>query len=113
MEDKDQNISLKKISKGDVVEKDLNDFKGLLQTDGYSGYNNMRVDANVTAFGCMAHARSKFADVIKIASTQATGKAHEAMKYFALLYRIGENARVLKLNHDERKSLRQNEAVPF
>jgi transposase len=98
---------------GDVVEKDLNDFKGLLQTDGYSGYNNMRADANVTALGCMAHARRKFADVIKIASTQATGKAHEAMKYFALLYRIEENARVLKLSHDERKSLRQNEAVPI
>lgn len=91
-----------------VVEADLKNFTGLLQTDAYNGYNEMRKKSDVTAFGCMAHSRRKFAEIVKI--SQKPGKAHEALEYFAALYAIEQNAREQKLNFDERKVLREKEA---
>lgn len=42
-------------------EKFLADFKGYLQTDGYSAYSKL---ANVTLVGCFAHARRKFKEAL-------------------------------------------------
>ena len=96
---------------GEVVKSDLKDFKGLLQNDGYSGYNGMREKSEVVPFGCMAHSRRKFAEIAKISKT--VGKAHEALKYFAALYRIENQAREQKLIFEERKKLRQKESAPI
>lgn len=98
---------------GSVAEKDLEAFKGLLQSDGYSGYNDLRKREQNTPFGCMAHARRKFAEVVKIGSVKSTGKAEEAIRYFGLLYEIESNARKQKLTVEERKQLRQSEATPI
>lgn len=97
---------------GHVAETDLKDFKGLLQTDGYGGYNGLREKPGVTALGCITHSRRKFVEVEKIGSSKSTGKAQEALKYFAELYRIEEEARG-KLNFEERKLLRQKESIPL
>ena len=96
----------------EVVNDDLKDFKGLLQTDGYAGYNSMRSKPEIISFGCMAHARRKFVEIIKTASRNS-GKAHEGMKYFTALYRLEQDAHKRKLSFEERKLLRQKEATPI
>ncbi len=42
---------------GDNVNRRLKDYKGLLQTDGYSGYNEQRKKSEVINFGCWDPAR--------------------------------------------------------
>ena len=98
---------------GNVVNEALKGYNGLLQSDGYAGYNNMRAQANIVAFGCMAHARRKFAEVVKAGSKKSLGKAGEALKYIADLYLIEEKARTEKMNYEERKILRQEKAIPI
>ena len=41
----------------------LSGFKGYLQTDGYSAYGRL---TDVTLVGCLAHARRKFTDALKV-----------------------------------------------
>lgn len=40
-------------------------FSGYLQTDGYPGYNSVASKEGITQLGCWAHARRKFADIVK------------------------------------------------
>ena len=95
---------------GKVVADNLKDYQGILQTDGYSGYNLLREKAGVINIGCWAHCRRKFADVVKIAS--GTGKAYEVMKWIAKLYQIESLVRDNKLSFVARKELRQKQAPP-
>jgi len=50
----------------------LSGFKGYLQTDGYSGYGKL---ASVTLVGCLAHARRKFTDALKVLPAEQKDKA--------------------------------------
>lgn len=95
-----------------VVDTELKEFKGLLQSDGYGGYEHQHDRKDIVCFGCLAHARRKFTDVIK-SNPQKTGKAHEGLKYIGLLYQIERNAKALKLDFTERRKLREKEAVPI
>lgn len=102
------------LSRGsDVVNTELQEFSGLLQSDGYAGYSQLRVKPTIIPFGCLTHARRKFAEIVKIATPKSVGKAHEALHYFAELYRIEGNAKELKLSPEERKQLRQRDALPI
>jgi transposase len=96
---------------GSVVTDNLKDYKGILQTDGYGGYNAMRAKEGVVNLGCWAHCRRKFAEVIKISSS--AGKAHEVMKWVNKLYQIEKQAKEQNLSFAERKQLRQNQAPPI
>ena len=42
---------------GDAASAFLGDFKGYVQTDGYSGYNFLDHDDGIHHIGCWAHAR--------------------------------------------------------
>ncbi len=89
----------------------LKDFKGYLQTDAYSGYNFTDHNNDITALGCMAHARRPFAELAKI--TKKTGLALDAIKYFQRLYVIEKYARENHLSHHERHELRQQKHRPY
>ena len=100
--------------RGEVVETDLKKFKGLLQSDGYFGYNQMRKKTDVVGFGCLAHARRKFAEIIKtLPPTTPLSKAQEAIQYFGALYKIEKEAREEELEIDERKKLREKSSLPI
>jgi transposase len=71
---------------GKVVNARLDNYRGILQTDGYSGYNVMRGKEGVVNIGCWAHARRKFKEITKISKTK--GKAHEGLEYIDNLYHI-------------------------
>lgn len=94
---------------GTVVEKRLSDYKGILQSDGYSGYNGLRAENRIINLGCFAHCRRKFAEIIK--TTKNKGKAHEALSYIRKLYTIESDAK--DLGFESRKKLRQEKAKPI
>lgn len=96
-----------------VPDRILGEFAGILQTDGYSGYNVQRTNTSVVSVGCFAHARRKFTDVIKVTTTKISGKAHQGLSFINKLYRIERKARDEKLTHIKRHELRQKEALPI
>lgn len=73
----------------------LKNFKGTLQTDGYSGYNEIVARNGLVRAGCWSHARRKFNDALKSA------KAHAGpmMVLIAKLFRIEA---ALKTRRDKR-----------
>lgn len=93
------------------VNANLKNYQGILQTDGYSGYNAIGEKDGIIRLGCWAHCRRKFAEVIKISST--TGKAHEVVKWIGKLYQIESLAREQNLNFAARRKLRQDQAPPI
>jgi len=68
----------------------LNGFSGYLQTDGYAGYNDVVKTNDMTHLACWAHARRKFADIVKsgVSDSQSKIYAQEAITLIQKLYKI-------------------------
>jgi transposase len=99
---------------GDVPAEFLKDYKGIVQTDGYSGYKFLENNKNITHVGCWAHARRKFIEVTKAAGKNSSpGNAGTALKYISKIYKIEKQAREQNLSPDELYIKRQSEAVPI
>ena len=74
----DNTIVLMKYSsnrKKETAEYIFKGFSGYLQTDGYAGYDIVANREDVTQLGCWAHARRRFADIIKSGASDAKSKA--------------------------------------
>ena len=85
----------------------LGDFNGLLQTDGYAGYNHVGGPKMVHAC-CLAHARRKFVDAVKVnANDQQSARIVALMDE---LFAIDREAREQNLDHAKRDALRQERA---
>ena len=99
---------------GDVAAAFLKDYKGIVQTDGYVGYNFLDTKKEITHVGCWVHARRKFKDVTKAAGnkTNSSGNAGTALKYISKLYKIEKEARANGLSPDQLYEQRQSQAVP-
>lgn len=90
-------------------QKMLNNFKGHLQTDGYSAYGTFEGHKDITLLACMAHARRKFDEALKSDKALASyflGKVQE-------LYAIERQCREAEFSNEERKAIRQEKAVPI
>jgi len=91
----------------------LKGFDGILQVDGYAGYNRLTRsdraggDPVVLAY-CWAHARRKLYDLAEKSSSQI---ANEGLKQIAELYRI--EAEIRGKSPDERLAVRQDRSVPI
>lgn len=96
---------------GSVPERILGNFKGFLQTDGFSGYNSVVTKNNIAHVGCMAHARRKFVAIVK--ATTKTGAAHYAVAVIAKLYRIEQEIKEKNLDILAIKDYRQQYAKPI
>lgn len=94
------------------AEEFLSGFTGYLQSDAYSGYNFANKDNGIVRVGCMAHARRKFADIIKISKT-TNGLANEAVKFFKALYKIEKEARDGNLSSRDRLDVRKEKSTPI
>lgn len=96
-----------------VVEKRLATYTGLLQTDGYTGYQGLRAQVErIVGLGCLTHARRKFDEAFKVAP-DPEGIAAQALQRLQPLYEL--EARMRKAGYDFklRKRLRQNIAWPL
>ena len=90
----------------------LEEFKGYLQTDGYSGYNQVVAHNQLTHVGCMAHARRKFSEAVKSqGKNKKAGKAQHALALIQKLYRVEKQAK--QLTPLERFDYRQQHAKPI
>lgn len=87
----------------------LDGFQGTLQVDGYSSYESIEQIMDIVLIFCMAHARRKFFD----AQNTDPPKAQHFLEQVQLLYKIEAEARKDQLNHEQRKALRQEQALPI
>jgi transposase len=83
-------------------------FSGILQVDGYPGFDRLSDGGAICLAACWAHARRKFYDV-----QQATGSpvAAEVLRRIAELYAI--EAAIRGLTAAERQSARQSSSLPL
>jgi transposase len=87
----------------------LANYKGYLQTDGYTAYNNLRNGANIQQLACMAHARRKFEHALD----NDKERAQRALTLIQQLYAIERKAKEDELGFDQIKQLRQIESEPI
>lgn len=91
--------------------KFLEEFKGYLQADAYSGYEALYKTAgrDVTEVACWAHARRKFYD----AQSSDLMRSMIMLAYIRLIYGVEREAKDLDLDAIGRKRLRQEKSVPI
>jgi len=94
--------------KGDHPQRHLRDFHGILQADGYAGFNKIYEEGWVKEAACWAHVRRKFYD---LQQAHASPIAAEALKRIGALYVIEAEAR--GRTPDERRAVRQERARPL
>jgi len=86
----------------------LQDFKGILQTDGYSVYETLYgKHPDIILVYCMAHARRKFVD----ARRYDKQKADHVLEKMQTLYKLESEMREASLSWEERTRQRQEKAV--
>lgn len=93
---------------GEGPRKCLKDFKGYLQSDGYEVYNAF-ASKEITLLSCMAHARRKFDEALSNDKQRAEYVLAEIQK----LYAIERKAKDANYTHEQRYTLREQEAVPI
>ena len=95
---------------GEVARSFLGDYAGILQTDGYAGYNNTG-GAGMVSAGCWAHARRYFVDAVKLNKLDAVGINY--VKRMNALFAVDGEARDGNMSLAARDELRQEKAVPL
>ncbi|CAB5504675.1 Mobile element protein [Bathymodiolus azoricus thioautotrophic gill symbiont] len=92
----------------------LQGFSGHLQVDGYAGYHPLASEHCILV-GCMAHARRKFDEALKVlpkASRQNKhGLTQTALRKFARLYAIEKQIKALST--EQRYIIRQEKSKPL
>ena len=87
-------------------------FQGHLQTDGYSGYNELASMPLIMQVCCWAHARRKFIAISKLA--KKPGAAHYAVTIMAKLYKIEKEIKEKNITiDDDIRAYRQEHAKPI
>jgi transposase len=98
---------------GKVAWRLTEDFKGYLQSDGFSGYDAVGKREGVVHVGCLAHARRKFDEALKAQRAgDRGGLAAEGLALIQRIYRIEKAAREAGLTPEQRKRLRDERARP-
>lgn len=95
---------------GKYASEILQGFSGILQVDGYAGYNrvlDLRDNQPIELAYCWAHARRK---LYELTHNNIAPIAEEGLKQIAALYRIEAQAR--GTTADERMASRQTKSVP-
>jgi transposase len=99
---------------GSVAAEILGDFKGYLQTDGYSGYEALGEREGLRHLGCLAHVRRKFVEIEKSAGKKAKGgTAHAVLDLIGKLYSVEHQAEKQKLDSEQIKALRAEKSRPI
>jgi hypothetical protein len=91
----------------DGPERFLKGFQGYLQADAFTGYDRIFAGPDVIEVACWAHLRRKFFE----ARTSAPVPAHGGLARIRQLYAIETAAE--KLPAEDRRALRQRDAVPL
>lgn len=93
---------------GKIPYEFLKDYKGVILTDGYPGYNKLGGLEEIIHVGCWAHVRRKFIDAKKVAKGNS-----EAVVVLQLIRRLFAIERIgRKISPDELLELRQKISKP-
>jgi len=94
---------------GQYADDILKGFSGILQVDGYAGYNRLlkRADRGIELAYCWAHARRKLHEVAKNSTAPI---AEDGLRRIAALYRI--EADIRSQDHEVRLAARQERSSP-
>lgn len=85
------------------------DYKGTIQSDGYSAYDIFDTRPGITTLGCWAHARRKFEQALD----NDPPRAAFALKIIQRMYRIERECRQRNLTPDQIYTIRQQQARPL
>jgi len=89
----------------------LEGFNGILQTDGYAGYNKAVKDYGLWHVGCLAHSKRKFWDIAEV--TEKKGLAHKGVTFFSRLYEVNNRLKEMSLLDDDFVRRRKEESIPI
>lgn len=98
-----------------VAKELLRDYQGVVQTDGYGGYDFLDQQPKIVHAGCLAHVRRKFDEARKGLGKAAnkTGSADVALSYIGRIYRIESEARRRELTPELLLAERREKARPI
>jgi transposase len=103
---------------GQVAADYLGDYRGLVQTDGYVGYDFLDRGSGVVHAACWAHVRREFHEVKTVASAKAkpapkAGSADVALGYIKELYAVEHRAKERGLSGEALVTERREKAKPI
>ena len=87
----------------------LGNFKGYLQTDGYSVYQKYAQSRDITHLACWAHARREFEKALD----NDRPRAEKALLMIQKLYAVEQEIREKGLTADQAKELRLEKSLPM
>lgn len=87
----------------------LQEYRGYLQADDYSGYHATFRTGRVEHCLCWAHVRRRYFDIVS--QPGASPLAHDALAFIGAIYRI--EAQLKHAPADERRAVRQEQTVPL
>ncbi len=103
-----------RVWQGEHPRRHLRDFKGILQADGYAGFDRLYNEADpnhpIKEAACWAHVRRKFYDIHAATDSPLANEANEALVRIGALYGIEEE--ILGQNAEVRERVRQARAGP-
>ena len=94
--------------KGACAEKVLGGYKGVVVSDGYSGYNIL---SEANRAGCWAHARRKWVEAMPEGATKENALAAKGLEYCSRLFEIEQ--KLEGLSDEERYKQRQLLSKPI
>jgi len=93
----------------DAAKKHLGKLTGVLQGDGYKGFQKMAYEQGIKLAGCMAHLRRKLTKAMEAYDPRAT----EPLALIAALYRVEQLVRLENLDAEGIVALRRARSVPL
>lgn len=101
--------------KGEHPRSFLKDFRGHLQADAYSGFDQLFIKDSegkqeIKEVGCWSHTRRKFVDVITLDSASIT---QDILKMIQSLYYVDRMIKVAGYDDEQRKWLRRKRSKPI
>ncbi len=98
---------------GQVAKVLLQDYAGILQTDGYGGYDAFGQFPEIVHAGCMSHARRKFVETVQSLpkAAQAKSQANEAILLIGQLYDIERQMK--DADYEARRAARHARSQPI
>jgi len=98
----------------DVAKALLKGYSGVVQSDGYSGYDFLDHIPEIHHAACLAHARRMFTNAEKArGKNKKPGSIDVGLSYIRKIYAIESEARRKEISGDQLLSLRQKKAKPI
>lgn len=94
----------------DGPKKFLGNWEGILQSDGYQGYDDIG-GSKLVQVGCWAHARRKFVEAVKV--NPGDGAAIQMVTRMDALFLVDRHAREQHLSAQERLAQRREHALSW